>query len=247
MTYNPGGYGQAVKGLYDALYPEGNLETAAACKLIAGLAAKTDSLKFLEFGIGTGRLALGIRALGVRVAGIDGSADMLEELRSKCGGEPIPVFQGDYRTTRAEGEFGVVALVFNGIFDPRGVDAQLDIFRNAHDHLVPGGYFVVESWVMNERQKSGEWEVMPRFVGQDHVELQMSRYNLQDNSIERTLVHLRGNETDFVAVRDTYASPQELDLMARATGFERVSRHAGWQSELFTIASANHVTVYQKT
>lgn len=246
MIYDPAGYGQAVRGRYDTLYPEDALATAAACERLACLAQEARSPSFLEFGIGTGRLALGVQSRGVRVAGIDGSSDMIDQLRSKPGGVSIEVALGDYRTERVDGEFGVVALVFNGIFDPRGVDAQLDIFRNAHQHLEPGGYFVVESWVMTERQKSGEWEILPRFVGQHHVELQMARYDLKHNSIERTLVHLRDGSTDFVAVRDTYASPQELDLMAHITGFTRASRHSGWQSEPFSILSSSHVTVYRK-
>jgi hypothetical protein len=42
----------------------------------------------------------------------------------------------------------VVALLFNGIFDPRGPEVQLDIFRNAACHLDPGGCFVVEGFVL---------------------------------------------------------------------------------------------------
>jgi len=246
MSYDPAEYGQAVKGQYDDLYPEYGLATAATCEMLARLAGESGTPRFLEFGIGTGRLALGVQAQGIHVAGIDGSPEMLKQLRAKPAGKHVDVVCGDYRTARVNAKCGVVALVFNGIFDPRGTEAQLDIFKNALDHLVPGGYFVVESWVMNERQKSGEWEILPRFVGNQHVELQMARYDLDTNSIERTLVHLREGTTNFVAVRDTYAAPQELDLMAHVTGFSRVSRHAGWKSEPFNIASANHVTVYRK-
>ena len=39
----------------------------------------------LEFGIGTGRIALPLAARGVRVAGIDSSEAMLRRLRAKPG------------------------------------------------------------------------------------------------------------------------------------------------------------------
>jgi hypothetical protein len=126
----------------------------------------------------------------------------------------------------------------------RGVAAQLDIFRNAARHLAPGGCFVVESWVMTDAQRNGSWSVVPRYVGAEHVELQLARFDLPRNAIERTLVHLRASGLEFIAVTDTYASPGELDVMAEATGFRRIARYAGWDRSEFTVTSTNHVSIY---
>lgn len=244
--YDPAQYGRAVKNGYDTLYPGDDLSSRSAAALIAELTDEREPRAFVEFGIGTGRLALGVQGNGLAVAGIDGSEEMISRLRAKPGGDRPAIVIGDYRDARVPGRFSTAAIVFNGIFDPRGPGAQLDIFRNAAAHLVPGGYFVVESWVMNDAQRSGEWTVMPRFVGTEHVELQLSRYDIETNRIERTLLHLRQGATDFITVADTYASPWELDLMATVTGFNRVARYAGWQREPFTIASSTHVTIYRK-
>src|SRR4051812_34115463 len=200
--YDPGRYGKAV-GDYDDLYPGIDAETEAAVDLLAGLACARPQRSVLELGIGTGRLALGLHRRGLRVAGIDGSKSMVAKLREKPGGDAIEITFGDYRDTVTEGAFAVVVLAFNGIFDPRGRDAQLDIFRNAARHLRPGGCFVVESWVMSDAQRSGDWSVIPRFVGERHVEFQLARYDIDRNTIERTLVHLReGEGLDFVTVTD---------------------------------------------
>jgi hypothetical protein len=86
---------------------------------------------------------------------------------------------------------------------------------------------------------------LPCYVGDVHVELQMARYNMDNNSIERTLVHLRSDGMKFVSVTDTYASPGELDITARVTGFRRVSRYGAWDGAVFTVASTNCVSVYQ--
>jgi hypothetical protein len=170
---------------------------------------------------------------------------MVAQLRAKPDGDAIDVTIGDYRDARAAGSFAVVALVFNGIFDPRGRHVQLEIFRNAARHLEPEGFFVVESFVLSDEQRSGEWSVSPRYVGDDHVELQVARYDIATNRIERTLVHLLAEGPRFITVRDTYASPGELDVMAEVTGFDRVAREAGWSREPFTASSASHVSVYQ--
>jgi SAM-dependent methyltransferase len=214
--------------------------------MLSALAYEQAEQAVLEFGIGTGRLALGLQDLGLHVAGIESSERMVEQLRSKARGDTLTVAVGDYRTTRVDGAFSVVALVFNNIFDPRGRQAQLDIFRNAARHLGVGGRFVVEAFVLNDAQRSGDWSVSPRYVGHEHIELQLARYDIDTNQIERTLVHLRPTGMDFVAVVDTYAAPGELDLMAEVTGFRLVARTAGWAGEAFTATSSKHVSVYER-
>jgi SAM-dependent methyltransferase len=71
----------------------------------------------LELGIGTGRIALPLAARGVSVQAIDISEAMVARLRTKPGGAEIPVTIGDFATTRVEGVFSVVYLVFNTIMN----------------------------------------------------------------------------------------------------------------------------------
>jgi len=97
---------------------------------------------------------------------------------------------------------------------------------------------------MTDAQRNGSWSVVPRYVGAEHVELQLARFDLPRNAIERTLVHLRASGLEFIAVTDTYASPGELDVMAEATGFRRIARYAGWDRSEFTVTSTNHVSIY---
>jgi SAM-dependent methyltransferase len=245
--YDPGRYGKAVGGGgdYDAMYPSDSLETEASVAMLIGLARGHAYHSVLELGIGTGRIALALRAAGIRVAGIDGSEAMVAQLREKPGGKEIEVTIGDYRDAQVDARYGVVLLGFNGILDPRGREAQRDIFDNAARHLAPGGRFVVESLVLSDAQRSGEWSVNPRYVGEEHVELQVMRYDMEANRIERTLVHLRPGGPTFVSVFDTYASPGELDLMAESAGLMLRSRSADWAGADFTSTSARHVSVYE--
>ena len=243
--YDAADYGTKVGGDYDGLYPGVPDETAAAVRKIAELAIEHAPAGVLEFGIGTGRLAFGVDRRGIRVVGIDGSEEMIEQLRSKPDNGAVETVVGDYRDTTLGERFGVVVLAFNGIMDPRGIRAQLDIFANAAGHLIPAGYFIVESWVMNDAQRRGDWSIVPRFVGNEHVELQLARYDLATNGIDRTLVHLLPDGIKFLTVADVYTSPEALDVMAEVSGFDRVSRHATWGGAPFTATSANHITVYQ--
>jgi SAM-dependent methyltransferase len=243
--YDPARYGNVVGDNYDELYPGDPGETSATADALARLARERDPHTLLELGIGTGRVALAVQELGIQVAGIDGSESMIAQLRAKPEAADVQVELGDYRDTRIEGTFATVALLYNGILDPRGPDAQLDIFRNAARHLAPAGRFVVESLVLSDEHRAGGWWTTPRYVGSEHVELQFARYDITTNRIERTLVHLRPAGLQFLTVTDIYASPAELDLMATVTGFTLLHRHAGWHGEDYTAHSSRHVSVYE--
>src|SRR5262245_37713546 len=85
-----------------------------AVDFLAGLAGEGAAL---EFGIGTGRIALPLSRRGIRVHGIDLSEAMVEQLRAKPGGDRIGVTIGDFATARVEGAFRVAYLVFNTIMN----------------------------------------------------------------------------------------------------------------------------------
>ncbi len=242
--YDPAAFGDRLGADYDTLYPVEGLETAETVELLASLAQCDPQPSLLEFGIGTGRLALELVERGIEVAGIEASQAMVAALRAKSSA-PIEVAVGDYVCTRLARTFSVVALVFNNILDPRGLPAQLALFRNAAEHLVPGGHFVIEAFVLPDEARDGSWSVSPRYVGADHVEFQLSRFDIETSTLERTLVHLRPEGPEFVRVRDVYSGPGELDVMAHVNGFKRVARYSDWGRAPFTARSRRHVSVYQ--
>ena len=246
-AYDPASYGETIGAEYDLLYPASCFETEATVAALATLArsAPDSGGSILEFGIGTGRLALPLLEQGFKMAGIDASEAMLTHLKAKPRGKEIDVVLDNFATARVEGLFSVVVLAINGITDPPTREAQLACFRNARRHLEPGGCFVIETYVLHAEQLSGDWSIWPRLVQHEHVELQLSRYDPATSVLERTLVHLRPEGVHLVAVKDNYAWPGELDLMARAAGLRLRSRHAGWLGEVFDASSRNHVSIYE--
>jgi SAM-dependent methyltransferase len=245
--HDPGTYGTKVGADYDLLYPGDPLETEAAVAALDTLARTgAGGGSILEFGIGTGRLALPLLERGLRVAGIEASETMIAQLRAKPRGNEIDVVAGDFLCALVEGQFSVVLLGLNGIFGPADRDAQIACFRNAARHLEPGGCFVIETFVLRPEQLHGGWWVLPRFVGDEHVELQVCRYDTAAHVLERTMVHLRPDGLRFVKLADRYAWPGELDLMARAAGLRLRCRDGGWRGEPFGPSSSTHVSVYER-
>ena len=81
------------------------------------LAALAGDGAALEMAIGTGRVAIPLAERGVRVAGIELSQPMTDELHRKRA--DIPVAVGDMATTRVAGEFDLVYVVWNSIGNVR--------------------------------------------------------------------------------------------------------------------------------
>jgi SAM-dependent methyltransferase len=246
-SHDPGTYGTKVGADYDLLYPDDPVETEAIVAALAALARDgVTGGSVLEFGIGTGRLGLPLLEHGLRVAGIEASETMVEQLRAKPRGDEIEIVLGDFLSVNTGATFSVVLLAFNGIFGPANRDAQIACIRNAARHLEPAGCFVVETFVLRPEQMRGDWWIWPRSVQHEHVELQLSRYDTASQVLERTMVHLRPEGLRFLKLTDRYAWPGEIDLMAREAGLRLQSRSGGWRGEPFTASSHMHVSVYER-
>ena len=208
------------------------------------LAALAGDGPALEFAIGTGRIALPLAERGVRVTGIDNSEAMLARLREKPGAERLEAVPGDMASTRVPGEFSLVYLVFNTIFNLVTQDGQVACFENAAAHLRSGGRFVIEARVPElQRLPLGQtvlpWRADPEgmsYYVYDVVTQRLSgqHYHFVDGGIEPSPTEMR------------YAWPAELDLMARLAGMRLQDRWGGWQREPFTALSPSHVSVYAK-
>jgi SAM-dependent methyltransferase len=191
----------------------------------------------LELAIGTGRIAVPLAERGVRVAGIDLSPDMVARLREKT--DEIPVEIGDMATTRVEGTFSLVYLVFNSINNVTTQDGQVDVFATAAAHLEPGGCFVVEVGTPNT-QRLEVFDLSDTHVGVDELDFDTQRlvshhFSLVDGEWRRLSMPFRS------------VSPAELDLMARLAALELRERWADWDRSPFTAESTKHVSVWQKT
>ena len=214
---------------------------AATVDTLAELAAGG---RALELAIGTGRIALPLAERGVEVHGIDLSEPMVEQLRAKPGGDAIPVAIGDMTTTRANGTFSLVYLVFNTIFNLTTQDGQVACFQNAAAHLRSGGRFVIEARVPElQRLPLGQtvlpWRADPDGMSYYVYDVVTQRLSGQHYSIEDE--RIRASPTEM-----RYAWPSELDLMARLAGMRLEHRWAGWGREPFTGLSPSHVSVYAK-
>jgi len=236
-------FGEPVAAHFDERYAH-LAEPAVVDPIVAFVAELARGGAALEFGVGTGRIALPLARRGVRVHGIDLSEAMVSRLRSKPGAELVDVTVGDFATTTVDGTFSVAYLVANTIMNLTTQDAQVACFENAAAHLEPGGCFVIEVLVP-QLQRLPPGDTFQLFaVGPTHVGF--DEYDVVSQGLVSHHYWIEGGKVDVVSPPFRYVWPSELDLMARLAGMTLRERWGGWNREPFTAESDKHVSVWER-
>jgi SAM-dependent methyltransferase len=104
----------------------------------------------LEYGVGSGRIALPLARMGVEVVGVDLSKEMLTAFEAKLARETpevaarVRLVRGDMRSVRLRRRFALVIAPFNAVqhlYSREDIEA---FFRGVQLHLAPGGRFVFD-------------------------------------------------------------------------------------------------------
>jgi len=199
----------------------------------------------LEFAIGTGRVALPLSARGIEVQGIEFSPHMVEQLRAKPGADAIPVTVGDMTTTRVDGAFTLVYLVWNAIMNVTTQDEQVAVFENAAAHLAPGGCFVVDVVVPQlQRIPQGDRARVFSFE-RDHLGVDTYDDFVGQISSSHHWMQVDGRFVHHSAPY-RYIYPSELVLMARVAGLRLRERWGWFDRTPFTDDSESQVAVFER-
>jgi SAM-dependent methyltransferase len=240
--FDPTLYGASIADEYDELYSD-SLDTEAAVERLVELATGGP---VLEFGIGTGRLALALVGRGLDVHGVDASSEMVAKLHRKPGGDRIPVVMGDFSEADAGSGFTLVVLAFNTIFALPDQQAQVRCFANAARHLRPGGRFVIEAWVPDVGAFHHNRAVRPRIIASEQVSIEVAELDPVHQIMRTTQTVMRNGSMRLHPANHRYAWPAELDLMAQLATLRRVARWENWSGDPFTAESRHHVSVYER-
>jgi SAM-dependent methyltransferase len=236
-------FGEDVASQYDDS-DEPEFDPAVIAQTVAFLADLATNGRALEFGIGTGRIALTLAQRGVDVQGIDLSSAMVARLRAKPGGDRLRVEIGDFSTTTVEVGVSLVYLVYNTIENVTTQAGQVATFRNAARHLAPGGAFVIEC-LMPELRRLPEGAAAVVFdMGERHWGI--DEYDVANQGLVSHHFNVRDGRVEYGAWPFRYVWPAELDLMAELGGLRLRERWGGWNREPFTSDSRKHVSVWEK-
>jgi SAM-dependent methyltransferase len=234
-------YGESFADVYDDWYA-GITDVDGTADLVAAWAG--DGGRVLELAVGTGRLALPMAARGLAVHGIDTSAAMLERLRVRDPGATVTAVLGDMVDDLPDGPFHVVLIAYNSLFNLESAGRQQACFAAVAARLAPGGRFVVEAFVPDDRDGP---VVAVRSMTASEVVLSISQHDPAAQQVHGQFVQFV--DGDRVRLRPwsiRYATPDELDAMAAASGLVRTERWEDFGRHPFGADSPQHVTVYSR-
>ena len=158
----------------------------------------------VELGVGTGRIAVPTAAAGVRVIGVDASAEMLavaaEQLELGGVAGLVDLRHGDLREPPVEGEFPLVTIPFRTLLHMETDRDRRAALEAARRLLSPGGRFVFDVFTPSDEDIAdthGRW-----------LEREPGIWERADWDLEtRTLILRVRGETGDVPDRASRGSP----------------------------------------
>ncbi|MEJ3653694.1 class I SAM-dependent methyltransferase [Actinomycetes bacterium KLBMP 9759] len=242
--FNPTQYGARWAATYDDFH-EGVVDSAATVAGLHALAGERSSV--LEYGAGTGRIAIPLAQLGHAVTAVEISEEMLEVLARKVGSANVEAVRGDMTTVELGRDFDMAFVAFNSIFALSTQQDQVRLFRNAAKHLRPGGAFALETVVVETPRGNGHVQrLRVADVRPDELVLAAGLLDPVTQFYNGTWAVLGTSGTTFYPIQGRHVTHAEMDLMAQLADLELESRWQDWQQSPFTAESHSIVTVYRK-
>ncbi len=184
--YQRGPYIRFSQGLAESILPE-YLEELG-CK----------PRKMLDVACGEGSLAVAMAKMGIKVTGIDQSAQMiaLAKDRAKSAKVKADFMVEDMRSLPFEGEFDLVTCFFDSLNYMLSVADLQDAFVGAYRALRPGGFYIFDmntiyglavDWMRQETYIQNETE--------DFIEIHRQEFDYENSiaSMYVTVFRIRGN------------------------------------------------------
>jgi len=216
--------------------------------------AERESGPVVEWGAGTGRVAVPLAAAGHDVTAVELSEVMVERGRKR--NENVRWVAGDMRTASLDRRYGLAVCAFNSFLCLLTVDKALAFLRNARKHLEPGGLLGIEVSAFSPEELAEDpggpslrhdlTRDLPDGGRLDRFSL--SRYDAASQIMEMRLFYefrdvSGAHETSRahdLAIRLT--NRDELLLMLRLASLHVEAVYGGFDTEPFT-AGSDHLIV----
>jgi SAM-dependent methyltransferase len=209
-----------------------------------------DGAEIVELGVGTGRIAVPLATASgtrrCRVTGVDASGAMLARLGDRDHDGLVDTVLGDMSRDLPDGPFQLAYVAYNTLFNLTGEGEQAACFSAVATRLATGGRFVVEAFVPDPHHGRHD-DVSVRTLAADRVVLSVSIQHPDRQMAEGQFIEI--TERDGVRLRPwsvRYASVEQLDEIAAASGFFVEHRWSGFDRAPFDHLSDRHVTVYRR-
>jgi SAM-dependent methyltransferase len=235
-------YGENWAEIYDELYGERD----DLGGFVDFVRQRTDPARVLEFGVGTGRLAIPLAKAGLKVHGVDNSPAMLDEMTAKPGGELVQTHLGDIVDPPVSGEFGCVLIAFSTLYLLADQQTQIRCVGAAAARLAPNGVLVVEGFIPDPTRWHDSHSLGVHRWEEDQLAVTVGRIDPAAQVIETVRIHADSNSNPrLIPNRLRFVLPAELDLMAAQHRLRLAERYEDYGTAPLTPNSHSFVAVYR--
>ena len=254
MTTDPGSdpstYGRSFADVYDEWYSS-SFDTDGAISALRRLAG---SGPVLELGVGTGRLALRLSEVGLRVVGLDASEEMLSRLRAADPDATVVPLHGDMTNVSASlkaanlsEEFSLVFCAFNTLLNLPDLESIIECLRGSREHLHADGRVVIEAVVPIHKSEIPPRSLTPARVNSDAAVFIETVFDASTSRLHGRHVEVRTHSVVTRPWSVLLCGPDLLDAAAQAAGLTLVERWADWSGAPFSEESTAHISIYAPT
>ena len=216
--------------------------------------AEREAGPVVEWGAGTGRIAVPLATAGHDVTAVELSAQMVERGREKS--HTVNWVVGDMRGVKLERRFGLAVCAFNSFLCLQSIDDALAFLRNALEHLVPGGLLGIEVSAFSPEELAGGPELRHDFI-RDLQAARLDRFSVTGYDPTTQLMHMRlfyerydasgtleTRRAHELTIRTT--NRDELELMLRLAGFGVEATCGDFDGGTFDAASDHLIMLARK-
>jgi SAM-dependent methyltransferase len=214
----------------------------------------------LEFGVGTGRVALSLAATGARVLGIDRSLPMLMRAAraSAARHADVGLLAGEMGAPPIRGRFSLLICALNSFLHLSRSGEQIAALRAWRELLAPGGRLLLDlpgpggdwgDWNPGERPLVPAWT---RPLGDESV-TRLTTFVADPAAQVRFYTDIYDVLASDGALRrwtTTYplrwVFPEQALLLLEAAGLRLLDRYGGYELESFDMASERMLLVAER-
>ena len=171
----------------------------------------------MDLACGTGILCRILQESGIRAAGMDFSAGMIDIARRE--NPEIPFDVADMITYRPDRQFDLVTCTGDALNHIGALSDVEKIFCNVYAYTSPGGYFIFD--ILNEHEVSDSEPFEMDFTDTVRVWFQMTRPGEKQINLQ-VRVYENGNLSFTENIRETLHDPAAICDLLRKCGFEVV-------------------------
>jgi SAM-dependent methyltransferase len=219
--------------------------------------AEREAGPVVEWGAGTGRIAVPLAQAGHEVTAVELSPQMAERGEKKT--KTVEWIVGDMRSVEPGRRYGLAVCAFNSFLCLASVDDALAFLRNAHEHLVPGGLLGIEVSAFSPEElvdppggTALRHDFTRRLPDGRLDRFSVSRYDAATQLTEMRLFYERYDASGTLENRRAHdltvriTNRDELHLMLRLAGFEVEAVYGGFEAEPFTSAGDHLIVLARK-